>query len=415
MKKLLIPFFISFLVAFIASNSYAGGIKLDNNNWNPEVKRKLENLLTVNSNKNKKVIFDFDNTVVSRDIGEATFALMVKKGLIKKENVRSFSPSFSVGSENVSVDSTIDLTEYYEKFIISTRHHENDDSQAVNSYVWLTQALNGLTPFDVISNTREVFNKNQSINDRNKGIQTDITVTQSKTSYLVPFFHPETVDLIGNLISNGYDVYIVTASPVWIVRYMAVIELNKLLQEKFGKKIKISPEKVLGVSTLIKDKRTGLLYKDPYLVREKTPMALLYSNLNVDELKNYEITNQPVYPITAFDGKTTNIMKFIVNENEKPFLAAGDSSGDFSMLRFSENKLWFARLEKEDYQEKVTRLVKKSEIKNWFFQPVLYKKYPGFVKNQKQLKTLFNNDSEVLKKYIKSVEIFQNKNFLENF
>jgi len=83
----------SILLASTFSMVKAETLTLDNNNWNPQTKKKLETLLSENSGKGKKVIFDFDNTVVSRDIGEATFAWLVKNNKFSASELNPF-PGF---------------------------------------------------------------------------------------------------------------------------------------------------------------------------------------------------------------------------------------------------------------------------------------------------------------------------------
>lgn len=59
---------------------------LETGNWNHQTRIKINKLLKTNAFKHKKVIFDFDNTTVSRDIGEATFAYLVKNKIVKVKN-----------------------------------------------------------------------------------------------------------------------------------------------------------------------------------------------------------------------------------------------------------------------------------------------------------------------------------------
>jgi len=101
------------------------------------------------------------------------------------------------------------------------------------------------------------------------------------------------------------------------------------------------------------------------------------------------------------------LMQYILKDNEKPFLACGDSLGDFAMLNFSENKLWFSRLESFDYQKQVLSQIKKSDSKSWFIQPVLYKKSSGFVKDILQVETLLKDkDLEKAKESAKLLSEF---------
>lgn len=387
------------------NNAYAD---IEIGNWNPQSRLKINKLLKNNAFKNKKVIFDFDNTTVSRDIGEATFAYLVKNNIVKNdEKLKVISPSFTLDNKLVSLDSVVDLTEYYEKLTNSTQH-ESDKSPYIISYGWIVQAMQGLTIADVIDATKGAYNENIASKDREKNLESKIEVTEGKTSYRVPFFHDETVDLIGNLILNGYDVYFISGSNSWTIRYMTTIALPKLLKEKFKKDLKIKPENVLGVNTLIKDKRTGKLYKDYFLTKENKK----YAQFDQEEIKNYEITNQLVSPLTGFDGKTINAMSYICKYGEKPFLVLGDSSGDYSLLRFAENRIWFARMESYEYQSKVMKIINETDKKKWIIQPVLYKKSAGLVKDKKQLKLLVKDDQKHAEFY-KTIKLFTDKGILK--
>jgi phosphoserine phosphatase len=410
-KKIIGSFTVSLLVLpFFNMQVMANPFRLIEGNWNLKTRQRLEKLLNDNANKGKKVVFDFDNTMVSRDMGDATFAWLVKENKINKSSIKAFSPDFIIDGKEVSLDKGPDLTEYYEKIQEVTAYDKNDTSPAMTGYSWVVQAMEGKTPAEVIEASRNAFMDNEAVNDREKGIESKIEVTPGKTSYRVPFFHPETVDLIGNLLLNGYDVYVISATNVWTIRYMVTVELAKLLKKEFGKNLAIQPEKVFGLNTLIKDKRNGQLYKDDFLVRENKQ----YAGLDPVELNNYQLTNQMVSPVSGYDGKTSVIQKFITNNMEKPFLICGDSPGDFSMLGFAQNRLWFSRLESFDYQKKLLALTKKSEASNWFIQPVLYKKKPGLVKDSIQLKSLLT-DPKDLQKAMDSIGLWTTANFLSGF
>lgn len=393
--------FLSSLLTGLLLMTGSANADLIKGNWNNGAYTKLNKLIKDNSFKNKKVVFDFDNTTVSRDIGEATFAYIIKNNLIAKdEKLKVISPSFMLNNKEVSIDSVIDLTDYYEKIITSTEH-KDDESPYIFSYGWMVQAMQGMTVDQVMNASKSAYNNNIAINDRKNDKESKIEVTEGKTSYRVPFFHDETVDLIGNLILNGYDIYFVSGSNIWTIRYMTTIELPKLLKKRFGKDLKIKPENVMGVNTLIKDKRNGKLYKDFFLVKENKKYAIS----DPEETKNYEITNQLVSPLSGFDGKTSHIMTYICKPNEKLFLALGDSTGDFSMLKYAENRVWFSRLESYDYQEKINKIIKSTNKSKWIIQPVLYKKKAGFVKDKEQLKSLIKDTKEFDKLY-KSVKLF---------
>lgn len=352
----------------------------DGGNWDPQTKASLEKLLNKNSFKNKLVILDFDGTTVSRDIGDATFGYLVGEKKLKiNEQIKSISPSFVYDGKKIDVATGTSLVDYYEKYPEATAHHTSDDTPYSNAYAWLVQIMSGFSPADIIKATEMAYS--DGIAEKDSISKTgDESLVDGLGGYRRPFFHPEMVNLIGELVTHGYDVYFVTASNVWSVRWMVLNPLNKKLKEQFGTNIQVSPDRVIGISTQLIDKRDGKLYLDAYLVKENK----LYATLNQDELKNYELTAQIAYPLTAYYGKISAIQKYI--SQSIPFLVAGDSPGDFPMLKYSENKLWIARLEKEDYQKMISALIKADPKKKWLIQPALYKKLPGFVPSNPEAK-----------------------------
>jgi len=203
------------------------------------------------------------------------------------------------------------------------------------------------------------------------------------------------------MLAYGFNVYVITASNVWSVRYLVTKELNPLLQKKYGKHSSIAPDHVLGVSTLLKDKRDGKLYKDELLVKENKA----YRNLEASELHQYELLFELSYPLPAYEGKIAMIFKYITKE--RPFFIAGDSPNDHPMLDWAENKLWLARLEKKDYQEETVKLIKNSDKEKWLIQPTLYKKSPGFVASEKELEKRLQGNEALQKQLKESIALFR--------
>lgn len=362
--------------------------ELNSPDWNPLTRQRLTQLLDKHRNQKQKVVFDFDNTLVSRDIGEATFARLALDKSLNMAMMQAFSPSFSLNHQVVSLATSVDPSAYYEAYIEALTHHTTDVSAAANSYAWMVQSMVGLTPAAVIKTTQAAFQANQARLDRDKKQDTHLTIPPGKSTYRVPFFPDETVELVGQLLLNGYEVYVVSASNVWTVRHMATVELGKLMQQKFGKPLQIPPQNVFGISTLLRDKTTKVLYKDPYLVKE----SAAYARMEPAELQRYEITAQIVYPISAFEGKNAVIQQQITGFKQAPFLVAGDSAGDFAMLQLATHRLWMARLENSGYQQTLSKMIPAAEQNTWFIQPVLSKQNPGMVRNQAHLKTLFDNN-----------------------
>ncbi len=381
-------------------------VTLPQGNWMPTIKSRLENLIQENKNKSKIVIFDFDNTMVSRDIGEATFATLAIENTIHKNSpYAQWAPDFTIDTRHVSLATSPNVTAYYEDFLEATKHIKDEKTPYSNAYAWIVQIMAGLTPQDVISATKKAYKEGTGAKDREDSSLGETMVN----GYRLPFFYPEMIDLAGTMISNGFNVYVITASNVWSVRYLVTKELNQLLQKKYGKNTTIAPDHVLGVSTLLKDKRDGKLYKDESLVKENKA----YRNLEISELQQYELLYELSYPLPAYEGKVAMIFKHITHEH--PFFIAGDSPNDHQMLEWAENRLWIARLEKKDYQAATAELIKNSDKEKWLIQPTLYKKSPGFVASEKELETRLKLNTAEKEKFTQTIQVFKNEKALEQF
>lgn len=397
---------IGFIFLFVFSGlCFAGtnSVKLDKGKWLPDVKAGLESLIADNAGKGKKVFFDFDNTMICRDIGEATFSAMIGENQLNLDTIpKEISPSFTLDGKRKELK---DVKGYYEDFLSATGHQPGETSIYSNGYAWLAQAMAGMTPAQIVSFTKKAYADGAAIDDLgNKGLQ------ETKVNgYRRPFFYPEMVDLAGLFLKNGYDVYVVSASNIWTVRWMVTKQLNAMIQAKHGKDVKIAPDHVIAVCTLIEDKRDGRLYKDPLLVKENKA----YADMDMDELANYQLTTQVVYPLPGYFGKVANIMKFATSE--RPFFIAGDSPNDHPMLNWAENRLWITRLEKMGYQKKTMAQIEKSLPGNWFIQPTLYKKSPGFVSSAKDLEARFTSNPSKKEKMDGVVDFLKKSGELQKF
>lgn len=101
-----IKVYIGVVVCFFTTYVYADkAVSLESHNWCPTVKEQLQKLIADNAHQGKKVVFDFDNTVICRDIGEAMFATMA---MDKKLRLHSdLHPSFTfAGKKYGAVHST---------------------------------------------------------------------------------------------------------------------------------------------------------------------------------------------------------------------------------------------------------------------------------------------------------------------
>ena len=312
------------------------------------------------------VTLDFDNTIVCGDIAEAALAVLVKKGaLIARRIPRTLSPSFRLPQgASVTLDSGPDITAYYEAFLAPTAHGSADPTPLANGYAWAVEVMEGLTPLDVVQATKEAFACAEPMRQRM------IEVTAGKTGFPAPFFYPEMVELIGELRRHEFDVWIISASNVWSVRWMITKALNPLLKAH-GAASGIPADHVVGISTLLQDTAGGLC-KDALLVRGNHE----YAASEERTLSSFRLTSRLQYPVPTYAGKIGCIWDAI---GRRPYLAAGDSPGDHAMLSFSEHRLWIMRLEKPGYQQTTMECIRRTGKKGWMVQPVLARETPGFL------------------------------------
>ena len=330
------------------------------------MRSRLQRLITRNAGQQLPVIFDFDNTLVCGDIGEATLAVLARSGRLAAEKLPgTLSPAFrTIEGRELTLDSVCDLTEYYDAFLAPTVHGSKDTSPLSNGYVWAVEVMEGLSVLDVVTAAREAF----SLSSGSQPVL--IEVSPGKTAFPAPFFYEPMVELIAQLLLHDFDVWIVSASNVWSVRWMILRALNPLLK-KFGCRSGLKPERVLAVSTLLADEQRRL-YKDAILVRENTG----YAALEEKTLDRFVLTSRLQFPVPIYSGKVACLFEQL---NRRPWLCVGDSPSDLPMLRYGEHQLWLARLEKPDYQQALAKVTKGSN--SWMVQPLLTKTQPGFASN----------------------------------
>ncbi|MEI7939972.1 MAG: HAD family hydrolase [Verrucomicrobiota bacterium] len=333
--------------------------------WRREIRKALTDLIRRGAGKGLPVTLDFDNTIVWGDIGEATLAVLVKQGLLRVSRIaRTLSPSFRLpGALEVSLDSGPDLTSYYEAYLAPTVHGAADPTALANGYAWVVEIMEGLSPWDVVQATQKAFGFGEPMQPRM------IEVTAGKTSFPAPFFYPAMVELIGELRRHEFDVWVISASNVWSVRWMVTKALNPLL-EAHGAASGIPADHVVGISALLQDTAGGL-YKDALLVRENAA----YAALEERTLRSFQLTSRLQYPVPTYAGKVGCIWDAV---GRHPYLAAGDSPGDHAMLSFSEHRLWIMRMDKPGYQQKTADCIRRTGKKGWMIQPVIGRDALGF-------------------------------------
>jgi hypothetical protein len=324
--------------------------------WRKPARRTLETLIQKGAGLNLPAVFDFDNTIISGDVGEAVLAMLAGAGRLAPGTIDpKLGPAVPVpGKGTVSVESCSDVMEYYEALLNPTVHGQSDPKPLDNGYVWATQALEGLSVAEILAATSTVFR----IGERSQ--QSFVQASEGGQRYPSPRFYQPIAELMAQLLQLRYQVWIVSASNVWSVRWMIIHGLNPLLR-KYGARSGLPPERVIGMATLLKD-RNGKLYKDSVLVRENSA----YAALGEKTMKSLQITPHLEHPVPVYCGKVACILDFI---GANPYLCAGDSPSDHPMLRVSRHRLWIARREKPQAQRMTRALMRRTGTAGWVVQP----------------------------------------------
>ena len=332
--------------------------------WRPFVREALIRLVTEYASSDNRAergiaVFDFDNTTTANDVTEATFGVATASGFIDGKRLSGFftTPVATPGGRVTFEKSPRD---YYFAVAGIRPDGSHDQYRSYPSSLWLGQLFTGRTVGEFVSQVREACGPDEPPGGRG--------------GFPRPEIYPEIADLYGYLQSNGIDVWIVSAGMVWAVRWMVQNILNPMIAERHGDAAKIPLDRVIGVSTLLRDQRTGTLVQDQVLVVD--PDQSGYLNLEEDAIANLEITPLVGGAVTFAGGKVA-----AANERipwDRVVLAAGDSHGDIPIMTQASTRLWIAPIDRErGGLEPVVREIdmntRWSSWASWLVQPVVAK------------------------------------------
>lgn len=376
-------------------------VKLKQPGWSPEVRSRLEYLIAEGSGKELSVVLDLDNTILCRDIGEATFAILEQQGCLSKDRLPiDLTPDFFLNNQIISLANSPTLLDYYHHLTKATAHQTLDTAIEMIGYNWAVLIMQGLTPMDIINATEIAYADGIGA----KELQGSANPEDKNLPFLRPFFYPQMVEFIGVLLAHSYDVWVISSSNSWSVRWMLLKAIDEQLSKEGFAKL-LQPTRVMGISTLLKgiDSR---LYKDGFLVWDNPE----YAQLDPETLKKYTLTGLGVPPVTASYGKVAEIMQWI---GHSPYIVAGDSFGDIPMLKYAQNRLFIARLEHPEFHEYIAPLtLRKGDLNTWMIQPTLSYQSPGFLHNAAELD---NRKSDKFPQILKSLGVFDSYHLLNNF
>jgi len=314
-------------------------------------------------------VFDWDNTVLKNDIGDATFFWMLKNNKIrqptswsdtnsalKTEAVAALAADCAGAAEGepLQTSTNVNCAEqiasiYYDGKYLDRSTTTPTAASAWNSpitttinqqYAWVAQLTAGYTPNEVRSFAREAYDENSNNPDTAK-----YEFGSVKPVYWVRIY-TQMDDLIGTLKDNGFDVWILTASPQFFV-------------DGISNHVGIDPDHVVGIRSALADGKVTYGLQD-------CGGAAANSLITFDEGKRCWI-NKVVY------GETDAAKQLAQNvAMKRPTLVAGDSDTDLAMLKDATTlKLVVNRGKVQTVCNAYESLEKKDG--RWFVQPMFIK------------------------------------------
>jgi phosphoserine phosphatase len=376
---------------------------LDRAGWTDTVYQKLTETIAASAGQNKIVVFDFDNTTLARDIGEAVLAnAQQSRALDGKTLPSTLFPSFSTSTgKQVSVGDGI--FDYYEAVMDSGG--DADPFREFSSLPMPGSAFQGRTIADFLAQTAAVYDNGSGAGDLASGKQSSILSTGR------PFIYPQMADLYGNLRRNGYDVWIVSAGISWAVRWMVQNALNPAIVDKYGAEAALPLDRVVAVSMLIKDRNTGQLVSDYQLTHRDPDPA--YINLEPVRMSQLEITALPG-GLTSWRGGKVGAIADVISRGEL-FMVAGDSMGDVEMLTLAPNRLVVSRMNKPDLAEGFAKEITDAPQANWMVQPTINSAPVGFLTTKCEMAQKTAGDAEVAATANKSLASLEGTGRLGSF
>ena len=376
---------------------------LDRAGWTESVYKTLTETISGSAGQGKIVVFDFDNTTQARDIGEAVLAQVQQAKVIDPASLSPamFPPFTTSGGKPMTI--TEGVSDYYDAVLDSAG--EADPFREYSSLPMPATAFTGRTVADFLAQTAAVYDNGAGAADLKSTEQSKILGAGR------PFIYPQMADLYGNLRSNGYDVWVVSAGVGWAVRWMVQNAVNPAIVAKYGDDAALPLDHVVAITTLLKDRGTGKLLSD-YQLTHQTPDAA-YINLEPARMSQLEITAIPD-GLSSWRGGKAGAIDNIITRGEL-FLVAGDSMGDVEMLARATNRLVIGRMNKPNLAEGFAAEIAKAPDANWMLQPAINSAPVGFLETKCQMTEKTAGDADVTATTEKSLGVFDGTGRLGSF
>lgn len=143
-------------------------------------------------------------------------------------------------------------------------------------------------------------------------------------------FHPAVVGLMATLQQRGVRCMIVSATNVWVVRTLVQVGLDPLLTSMGGRPLDLRD--VHGMRLMMRDR--GHWVRDEDLRDDDA-----YLRGDPIRTRSLVVTEVMEEPACTYEGKGAVVRRY-VGDDEHFVLAAGDSANDEAMLSLAEFPLW---------------------------------------------------------------------------
>lgn len=298
--------------------------------WPAPAAKQLEGMIKANANKGNYAVFDMDNTSYRYDLEESLLPFLEMQGVLSREKLDPSLKLIPFKDVNGNKES---LNSYYYRLC------EIDDMVC---YPWVAQVFSGFTLAELKGHVDALMAYGKPVPS---------TYYEGDTVKTIEINPPKIFSgqkqLMNLLTKNGIEVYIVSAAHEELVRMVAA-------DPKYGYNVK--PQNVIGVTTLLKDRKSGAL----------TTSRKQVIDGKYDQAANLELELTPYLwtPATWMAGKHAAILTYI-DEWKKPVLVAGDTpNSDGYMLFHSVDvekggiHLWINR--KAKYMDQIDAMIKKN-------------------------------------------------------
>jgi phosphoserine phosphatase len=258
--------------------------------WPEDVAARLEALIDAHAHSGAFAIFDADNTSYQHDLLGALLPFMEMRGVLTRETM---NPALKLIPFKDSAAHAESLNSYY------LRLGDIDDQVG---YPWASQIFSGFTLKELKVHLDAMMAYGQPIpaecfvGDEVRAIQVE-----------PPQLLRGQQELYNTLMQNGIAVFVVSAASEELVRMV-------LSDPQYGYNVK--PENVIGVSLLLKDRRSGDITTARKRIAENRYVPA--------ELVDHELTATLWAPMPWYEGKQAAIHTYI-HPWKKPILVAGDT------------------------------------------------------------------------------------------